>query len=83
MDEQELIRLVQEGDEAAFAKIVNIYKDKIVNYLYQFTRDYQKAVELSQETFLRVYFKAHKYKPFASFSSWIYAIASKIGRAHV
>jgi RNA polymerase sigma-70 factor (ECF subfamily) len=83
MDEQELIRLVQEGDEAAFAKIVNIYKDKIVNYLYQFTRDYQKAVELSQETFLRVYFKAHKYRPFASLSSWIYAIASNLAKTEL
>jgi DNA-directed RNA polymerase specialized sigma24 family protein len=55
MDEQELIRLVQEGNEMAFGKIVTAYKDRIVNYLYQFTGDYQKAVELSQETFLRFF----------------------------
>jgi len=53
MDEQELISHVQEGDEAAFATLMGLYKDRIVNYLYQFTGDYQKAVELSQETFLR------------------------------
>jgi RNA polymerase sigma-70 factor (ECF subfamily) len=83
MDEQELIRLVQEGDETAFSRIVSAYKDKIVNYLYQFTGDYQKAVELSQETFVRVYFKANKYRPVAPLSSWIYAIASNLAKTEM
>jgi RNA polymerase sigma-70 factor (ECF subfamily) len=80
MDEQHLIRQVQDGDERAFAQIMGLYKDRIVNYLYQFTGDYQKAVELSQETFTRVYFKADKYKPIAPLSSWIYTIASNLAK---
>ena len=83
MDEQELMARVCGGDEAAFARIMGLYKDKIVNYLYQFTGDYQKAVELSQETFLRVYFKAGKYKPIAPLSSWIYAIATNLARTEM
>jgi RNA polymerase sigma-70 factor (ECF subfamily) len=71
MDEQDLIRRVQDGDEEAFAQIMRLYKDKIVNYLYQFTGEYQRAVELAQETFIRVYFKADKYRPIAPLSSWI------------
>lgn len=80
MDEQELILRVRDGDQEAFARIMEIYKDRIVNYLYQFTRDYQRAVDLSQETFLRVYFKADKYRPIAPLSSWIYAIASNLAK---
>ena len=80
MDEQELIGRIQAGDESAFAEIVHIYKDKIVNFLYQMTGDYQRAVDLSQETFIRVYFKADKYRPFAPFSSWVYAIASNLAK---
>ncbi|MEW5901763.1 MAG: sigma-70 family RNA polymerase sigma factor, partial [Acidobacteriota bacterium] len=83
MDEQELIQKVQKRDDAAFAEIVCAYKDRIVNYLYQFTGDYQKAVELSQETFLRVYFKASRYKPVAPLSSWIYAIASNLAKTEM
>lgn len=78
MDEQELMRLVQEGNEMAFAKIMNTYKNKIVNFLWQLTHDYEKSAELAQETFMRVYFKANKYKPIAPLSSWIYAIASNL-----
>jgi RNA polymerase sigma-70 factor (ECF subfamily) len=80
MDEQELIRRVQQGDEWAFGRIMALYKDKIVNYLYQFTGDYQKSVEIAQETFIRVYFKANKYKPIAPLSSWIYTIASNLAK---
>jgi RNA polymerase sigma-70 factor (ECF subfamily) len=80
MDEQELIRRVQDGDEEAFGQIMGLYKDKIVNYLYQFSGDYQKAVELAQETFIRVYFKADKYRPIAPLSSWIYTIASNLAK---
>ncbi len=83
MDEQELIRRVRDGDEEAFARIMALYKDRIVNYLYQFTGDYQKAVELAQETFVRVYFKAGKYRPIAPLSSWIYAIASNLAKTDV
>lgn len=83
MDEQELVRKVQGGDENAFAEVVRLYKDRIVSYLYHFTGDYQKAVDLSQETFIRVYFKAAKYKPIAPFSSWVYAIASNLAKTEL
>ncbi|MDH4198052.1 MAG: RNA polymerase sigma factor [Candidatus Aminicenantes bacterium] len=83
MDEQALMAKVQARDEAAFAKIMTIYKDRIVNYLYQFVGDYQKAVELAQETFLRVYFKADRYRPIAPLSSWIYAIASNLAKTEL
>jgi RNA polymerase sigma-70 factor (ECF subfamily) len=83
MDEQELVRQVQDGDEMAFAQIVKIYKDKIVNFLCKLTGDYQEAVELSQETFMRVYFKANKYRPVAPLSSWIYAIASNLAKTEM
>lgn len=83
MDEQELIGKIQEGDEMAFARIVSIYQHKIVNFLWQLTGDYQKSVELAQETFMRVYFKANKYKPIAPLSSWIYTIASNLAKTEM
>jgi RNA polymerase sigma-70 factor (ECF subfamily) len=62
---------------------VKRYKDKIVNFLWQITGNYQVAVELSQETFMRVYFKADKYKPMAPLSSWIYTIASNLAKTEM
>jgi len=81
MDEQALMKLVQNGDQAAFETLMTLYKDRIVNYLYQVSRDYQTAVELAQETFVRVYFKSNKYRPIAPLSSWIFAIATNLARS--
>lgn len=83
MDEQELMLQVQEGDEVSFEKIMNIYKSRIVNFIFRLTGDYEKAVELSQETFMRVYFKANKYKPIAPLSSWIYTIAANLTKTEL
>jgi RNA polymerase sigma-70 factor (ECF subfamily) len=83
MEQQELMRRVQAGDEMAYGEIVRLYKDKIVNFIWQLTGDYQTAVELAQETFIRVYFKANKYKPVAPLSAWIYAIASNLTKTEM
>jgi len=83
MDEQVLMKKIEEGDEMAFAQIMRLYKGRIVNFLYQLTSDYEKAVELAQETFIRVYFKANRYKPIAPVSSWIYTIASNLAKTEM
>ncbi|MBD3414756.1 MAG: sigma-70 family RNA polymerase sigma factor [Candidatus Aminicenantes bacterium] len=83
MDDKELIMLVQQDDQRAFEEIMRKYKNKIINFLYNLTGDYEKAVEISQETFLRVYFKAHKYKPIAPLSSWIFTIASNLAKTEL
>ena len=83
MDDIELMIQIQKGDEVAFEEIVRRYKDKIVNFLYQINGDYQKAAELAQETFMRVYFKANSYRPIAPLSSWIYTIASNLAKTEI
>jgi len=83
MNDKNLILLVQKGDEEAFEEIMQKYKNKIVNFLYNMTGDYEKAVELSQETFIRVYYKAKKYKPKAPFSSWLFTIASNLAKTEL
>ncbi len=80
MDEQVLMEKIQRGDEAAFCQLMTLYKDRIVNFLYQATGDYQVAIDLSQETFCRVYFKAKKYRPIAPVSAWIYSIAANLAK---
>ena len=83
MDEQHLMERIKNRDEAAFEELVRIYKNKLINYLYRLTRDYQRAVDLAQETFIRVFFKAKKYKPIAPVSSWIFTIASNLAKTEL
>jgi len=83
MDDKELMEQVKTGDEEAFAQIVSVYKNRVVNFLWQLMGNYEKAVEISQETFMRVYFKADKYQPIAPLSSWIYTIASNLAKTEL
>ena len=81
MDEQELIERIKQGDEMALASLMEIYKDRVVNFLYHSLGDYERAVELAQETFIRVYFRAHQYRPVGPVSAWIFTIASNLAKS--
>jgi RNA polymerase sigma-70 factor (ECF subfamily) len=73
-----LVREFISGNDAAFAQLVARYKDCITNYLNMMVGDYDVAVDLSQETFLRVYRNIHRYSNLYQFSTWIYRIATNL-----
>ena len=52
---------VKEGDRDAFGDLVGRHKNGVVNYLTHMTRDRDRAEELAQEAFLRLYLKAAQY----------------------
>ena len=76
--DHELLAAIAEGNEEAFQEIVSRYRNQIVNFLYRMLNDYDRAVELSQETFLRIFTSASKYQATYSFSTYIYRIASNL-----
>jgi len=78
LSDHALIEATTRGDEEAFAEIVRRYKNPITNYLYRFLNDYEEAVDLAQETFVRVYFAADRYHTEFAFSTYIYRIASNL-----
>jgi len=73
-----LIREFIAGDDAAFTQIVGKYKDAITNYINTIIGDYDTSVDLSQETFLRVYRNINRYSNIYQFSTWIYRIATNL-----
>src|SRR3989440_1164889 len=67
------------GDEDAFAELVGRYRNQITSYIYRMTNDYDGAVDLAQETFIRVYRAAARYQTTHAFSTYIYRIATDLG----
>lgn len=78
LSDHSLIEATKQGDESAFAEIVRRYRNPIVNYLYRFLNDYEEAVDLGQETFVRVYFAIDRYHTGFAFSTYIYRIATNL-----
>jgi RNA polymerase sigma-70 factor, ECF subfamily len=44
-----------ETDDVEFANLVNRYKDPLINYLWHLTRSHERAEDLAQEAFVRLY----------------------------
>lgn len=78
MDDHSLLAATLTGDEAAFKELVRRYHNQITNYVYRMLDDYDRAVDLAQETFLRVYTSAERYQATYSFSTYIYRIAHNL-----
>ncbi|MEV6266835.1 sigma-70 family RNA polymerase sigma factor [Kribbella sp. NPDC051936] len=78
-DEDELIRLAQAGDGAAFGRLYDRYLPSIYRYTYSKTSSRSAAEDLTSETFLRA-FRAIARRPRAhlNFAAWLATIARNV-----
>ena len=81
--DHQLIEATKQGDEAAFGEIMRRYRNPITNYIYRFLNDYEEAVDLAQETFVRVYFALERYHTEYAFSTYIYRIATNLAISEI
>jgi len=70
-----LIKESIEGDEEAFTKIVNLYKNYIFAIVLNFIKDYGEAENVAQEVFLQIYTSLGTYDN-DNFKGWIGKIAA-------
>ncbi len=83
MEEHQLIRSAQEGNEEAFAELVRIYMNKMTNLAYSFTRNRETAEDLAQETFIKAYNALFRFEFKSSFGTWLYRIAVNTAKDHL
>ncbi|WP_394327622.1 RNA polymerase sigma factor SigW [Paenibacillus macquariensis] len=76
--ENRLTKLALNGDQQAFAEIVELYKDKIYHLGYRMLSNRHEAEDVVQETFLRVFKSLDRFDPNQKFSTWIYRIATNL-----
>jgi RNA polymerase sigma-70 factor (ECF subfamily) len=81
--DEELILLVQEGQNQAYDILVGRYKNRLYSYLFRLLGNESEAEEFAQETFVRAYMHADKYKTIARFSTWLYTIATNLVRNRI
>ncbi len=66
----------RQGNQEAFAKLVEAYQVPVYNLAYRMLGSTAEAEDATQETFLRVYTRFDTYDPTRKLSSWILSIAS-------
>ena len=74
----QLIHLTLEGDDTAFAELVEKYQRQVHTLVWKKIGDFHFAEELTQDTFLRAYQQLRTLKKPQLFAGWLYVIASNL-----
>ena len=77
----ELMARVREGDRDAFADLVDRHKDAVVTYLTRLTGSRDRAEDLAQESFLRLFRFAGAYSEQGYLRAYLYRIATNLVRS--
>lgn len=83
LPDEDLMERIVEGSEAAFAQLVRRYQGKVTNLVHRFIYDRDRAAEIAQEVFLRVYLHRKRYRRSGRFSTWIYTIAANLAKNEI
>jgi RNA polymerase sigma-70 factor (ECF subfamily) len=72
---------VRSGDRDAFTDLVDRHKDAVVNYLTRLTGNRDRAEDLAQETFLRLFRSAGSYREQGLLRGFLFRIATNLVRS--
>jgi RNA polymerase sigma-70 factor (ECF subfamily) len=80
MEDRDVVAAFLNGEEPAFTEIVTRYRTRLLNFVYRTISDREKAEDLVQDVFIRVYRHLHDFDRTKKFSTWIYTIAANLAK---
>jgi RNA polymerase sigma-70 factor, ECF subfamily len=80
LDDSGLVAAFLEGENRAFNELVARYHVRLINFIYRTIGDRERAEDLVQETFVRVYRHLHRFDQSKKFSTWAYTIAGNLAK---
>jgi RNA polymerase sigma-70 factor (ECF subfamily) len=83
LSDRELVSTAVTGVEGGFEELVRRYQRPISAYVYRMVGDYEAALDLTQEIFMKVYGSLARYRSEFKFSTWIYKIAHNAAVDHL
>jgi RNA polymerase sigma-70 factor (ECF subfamily) len=81
--DRELVATAVSGVEGSFEELVRRYQRPISAYVYRMVGNYESALDLTQEIFIKVYSSLRRYREEFKFSTWIYKIAHNSAVDHL
>lgn len=81
--DRDLVATAANGVEGSFEELVRRYQRPISAYVYRMVGDYESALDLTQEIFIKVFGSLSRYRPEFKFSTWIYKIAHNSAVDHL
>ena len=74
MTDQELVALAKQGDQDAFAQLVEANQNKIYSLALRMTGNPEDGADLAQEAFLKAWRSLPTFQEESSFSTWLYRL---------
>jgi RNA polymerase sigma-70 factor (ECF subfamily) len=79
----ELMLRLKSGEDSILNELMTRWQQPLVAFIYRYIRHETDALDLAQETFVRVYETRHRYTVQAKFSTWLFSIAANLCRNHL
>jgi len=83
LDDETLLRMFLKGEEWAFEMIIERHKEKVYRIAYSIVRNRAIAEDISEETFIKLYFKSGTFKGKSKFTTWLYSITANTAKNHL
>lgn len=80
LDDGQVVMRHLDGDAQAFGTLVDRYQTRLLNFVNRTIGDRERAEDLVQEVFIRVFRHLHRFDQTKKFSTWIYTIASNLAK---
>ena len=80
LDDSHVVQAFLDGQSRAFDELVARYQARLLNFIYRTIGDRERAEDLVQEVFIRIYRHLHRFDQTKKFSTWAYTIASNLAK---
>jgi RNA polymerase sigma-70 factor (ECF subfamily) len=68
----ELVEACQRGEREAFRTLFETYKNKVYSIALRFAGDEAAAMDIAQDTFLKLFSSIHQFRGDSAFETWVY-----------
>ena len=74
----QLMLKARDGDHAAFRELFRRHSDSLINFVFRFMGNRDRAEELVQDAFLQIFRARARYEPRARFAPYLYRVATNL-----
>lgn len=79
ISDEQLMRLIQAGNETAFNEIYQRYSKRLLHFIYRVIgNDVEKAQDLLQDLFVKIASAPEKFNPDKNFKTWVFTVTANL-----
>ena len=72
--EKELVEACRRGEREAFRELFELHRDRVYSIALRYSGDESAAMDIAQDTFIKLYYSIQEFRGEAAFQTWIYRL---------